>query len=68
MPQELIYQILLKRLIQLIQNLIYDFVKKVNNINTTDTSNVIGKTDYQRKISEIENKMNNHDHTEHITT
>ena len=48
--------------------MIYDFVKKVNNINTTDTSNVIGKTDYQRKISEIENKMNNHDHTEHITT
>ena len=68
MPQELIYQILLKRLIQLIQNLIYDFVKKVNNINTTDTSNVIGKADYQRKINEVENKMNNHDHTEHITT
>ena len=46
----------------------YDFVKKVNNINTTDTSNIVRKTDYQRNISEIENKMNNHDHTEHITT
>ena len=31
-------------------------VKKVNNINTTDTSNLVAKTDYNTKINEIVKK------------
>ena len=45
-----------------------ELVKKVNNINTTDSSDLVKKTDYNTKISEIENKINDHDHTKYITT
>ena len=41
-------------------------VKKINDINTTDTSNLVKKTDYNTKISEIENKTNT-DHDTYIT-
>ena len=44
-----------------------ELVKKVNNINTTDTSNLVKKTDYNIKISEIENKINDHDYAKYIT-
>ena len=35
-----------------------ELVKKVNNISTTDTSNLFKKPNNQTKISEIENKNN----------
>ena len=41
---------------------------KVNRISTTDTSNLVKKTDYNTKVSEIENKINDHDHVKCITT
>ena len=31
-----------------------EIVKKINNISTTDTSNLVKKTDYNTRISEIE--------------
>ena len=43
-------------------------VKKFNNINTTDTGNLVKKSDYNTKISDIENKINDHDHTKYITS
>ena len=33
-----------------------------------DVSNVVKKTDYDAKILDIENKVNDHDHDEYITT
>ena len=39
-------------------------VKRVNNTNTTDTSDLVKKTDYDTKTNEI----TNHDHDEYITT
>ena len=41
--------------------------KKLNSIQTTDTRNLVGKTDYNRKINEIENETNDHNHTKYIT-
>ena len=35
---------------------------------TTDTSNLKQKTQYNTKITEIENKSNDHDHAKYITT
>ena len=45
-----------------------ELVKKVNAIQTTDTSNLVKKTDYNTKISEIEKKITDHDHDKYITT
>ena len=45
-----------------------ELVKKVNNISTTDTSDLVKKNDYNTKINEIENKINDHDHTKYITS
>ena len=43
-------------------------VKKVNNIKTTDTSNLSEKVDYDTKTGEIEREID-HDHgNKHITT
>ena len=42
-------------------------VKKVNNINTTDTSNLVKETDDNTQISEIENEITT-DHGKDITT
>ena len=33
-----------------------------------DISNLVKKTDYNTKISDIENKLNNHNHDKHIDT
>ena len=35
---------------------------------TADTSNLKQKTQYNTKITEIENKSNDHDHAKYITT
>ena len=35
-------------------------VKKVNTIQTNDTSNLVKKADYNTKIKEIENKILDH--------
>ena len=43
-------------------------VKKVNAIQTNDTGDLVQKTDYNTKIYEIEEKINNHDHDKYITT
>ena len=42
-------------------------VQKVNNISTTDSSNLVKKTDYKTKVSEIENKITA-DHDKSVTT
>ena len=33
-----------------------------------DVSSLVKKTDYNKKISEIENKVNDHNHDKYITT
>ena len=43
-------------------------VKKVDNISTTDTNDLVKKLVITQKINEIENKINDHDHTKYITT
>ena len=43
-------------------------VKKGNNVNTTDTRDLVKKTDYNRKINEIDKKTTDHDHDKYITT
>ena len=45
-----------------------ELVKEVNNISTTDTSNLVKKTDYNTKTIEIESKINDHDDAKYITT
>ena len=37
-------------------------------IKIPDVSNLVKKTDYNTKITEIENKLNNHNHDKYITT
>ena len=52
-----------------VKNTKYDeLIKNVSNIKTTDTNDLIKKTDYNTKINEIEEKITNHDHGEYITT
>ena len=41
--------------------------KNLNSIQTTDTRNLAEKTDYNRKLNEVENETNDHDHTKYIT-
>ena len=45
----------------LLKRLNTESVKNVNNISTTDTSNLVKKADYNTKTSETENRMNDHD-------
>ena len=52
-------KILLKRL---------NITSQLKNFITTDTSNLKQKTQYDTKITEIENKSNDHDHAKYITT
>ena len=41
----------------------------INNIKTTDTTDLILKTDYNANINEIQNKITtDHDHDKYITT
>ena len=47
---------------------IKELVKKVNDISTIDTSNVVKKTDNNTKINEIENKINDLEHDKYVTT
>ena len=42
--------------------------KKVNNINPTDTSDLVKKTDCNTKVSEIKKKITDHNHDKYITT
>ena len=49
----------LKRLNKIIQ------LKKNNNINTTDTRDLVQKSDYNTNISVIENETNDHDHAKY---
>ena len=52
-----------------VKNTKYDeLIKNVSNIKTTDTSDLIKKTDYNTKINEIEEKITDHDHGGYITT
>ena len=37
-------------------------LKKVNNINTTNTSDLVRKIDYNTKINKKEKKVTDHDH------
>ena len=54
---------LLKRLYMI------NYFKKVNAIQTTDTSDLVKKADYNTKIGEIEKKILDHDHSnKYITT
>ena len=34
-----------------------NWLKKVNNVNTTDTSNLVVTADYDTKIGEVEKKL-----------
>ena len=43
-------------------------LKNVVAIHTNDTSYLVKQTDYNAKINEIENKINNHNHVKYITT
>ena len=44
-----------------------ELVKDLNTIQSTDTSNLVKKNDYDTKIGEVENKID-HDHGKNITT
>ena len=47
----------------------YDkLVKKVNVIQAVDANNLVKKTDYETKISEIEKKILGHDYRKYIIT
>ena len=37
-------------------------------IKIPSVSNLVNKTDYNTKVTEIENKLNNHNHDKYITT
>ena len=46
-----------------------NWLKKVNSIKTTDTSNLVKKADYNTKNAETEKKIFDHDHNnKYITT
>ena len=54
---------------QRIKNTVYNqLVKKVNAIQTTDTSNLGKQADYDTKISEIEKKSTDNDHHKYVAT
>ena len=45
-----------------------ELVKKVDNINSTDTSDLVEKADYNTKITAIEKKTTDHNHDKYIIT
>ena len=52
-----------------VKKAVYDaLVKNVNAIHTTDTSNLFKKADYSTKISEIEEKIFDHNHDKYSST
>ena len=54
---------------EVVKKTVYDkLIKKVNVIQTSDTSNLVQKADYNGNIPEIEKKIFDHDHGKYITT
>ena len=45
-----------------------ELVKKVNAIQTVDTSNLVKKTNYNIKVSDIEKKITVHDYSNKYIT
>ena len=45
-----------------------ELVKKGNSINTTDSSNLVKKADYNTKINDIEKKITDHIHAKYMVT
>ena len=45
-----------------------ELVKKVDNIKTTDTSDLVKKAEYDTKIGKIEKKILDHNHDKYVTT
>ena len=45
-----------------------ELVKKVDNIKTTDTSDLVKKAEYDTKIGKIEKKIVDHNHDKYVTT
>ena len=45
-----------------------ELIKKVKNINTTDTSDLVKNTDYNTKIIGSEKNITDHDHDKYITS
>ena len=45
-----------------------ELVKKAHSIQTTDTSDLVEKTDYDTKINEIKRKILNRNHDKYIIT
>ena len=45
-----------------------ELVKKVDNIKTTDTSDLVKKPEYDTKIGKIEKKILDHNHDKYVTT
>ena len=55
---------------EVVKKIVHDelVLKKVNAIQTTDTSNLVKKAGYNTKIAEIEKKILVHDYGKYITT
>ena len=45
-----------------------EMLKKVNDIKTTHTSDLVKKAEYDTKITELEKKVLDHNHDKHSTT
>ena len=45
-----------------------ELVKNVNAIQSSDTDNLVKKTDYNTNINEIEKKISDHDHSNNYIT
>ena len=45
-----------------------ELIKNVSNIKTTDTIDLVKKTDYNTKDKEIEKKITDHEHGKYFTT
>ena len=60
--------IILKSLIQRIKFLILVIQQQTTENKITSVSNLVSKKDYNTKITEIENKLNNHNHEKYIDT
>ena len=54
---------------EVVKKTVYDaLVKKLIAIQTTDTSNLLLKADYNTEIAKIKMKILDHDHSKYITT
>ena len=52
-----------------VKKTVYDeLVKKVNAVQTTDNSNLVKKSDYNKKFNKIEKKITDHNHDKYIAT